>query len=274
MNTYVTALDDVSDLERRSLLELANSFGGVESLAVRATPEGRAFTEDLQVARSSKQRRRSACRDAMVDWLYSGDAVTPPGVVRDTMMQDPRRNCFFAEPFSADDLDAAAAWLYRQGLVGGTLVGQAQGPVILYLTDAGVKCAEVFGSDTDGYLQSQQRASGSTPAVAVTTSPRPANVTYIFNAPVSGTNVAVGDSSTQRGDDPNTKEPGKPSGRDSDTITAAKIGGNYVVVARAISRSLSVTVVTLGSHKLESPHPVAADPFCGFLDGVRVLETE
>ena len=44
--------------------------------------------------------------------------------------------------------------------------------------------------------------------------------------------------------------------------------------ARAISRSLSVSVVTLGSHKLERPHPVAADPFCGFLDGVRVLEAK
>jgi creatinine amidohydrolase/Fe(II)-dependent formamide hydrolase-like protein len=43
---------------------------------------------------------------------------------------------------------------------------------------------------------------------------------------------------------------------------------------RAISRSLSVTAVTLGSHELESPHPVAADPFCGFLDGVHVLEAE
>ena len=46
------------------------------------------------------------------------------------------------------------------------------------------------------------------------------------------------------------------------------------LLSRAISRSLSVTAVTLGSHELESPHPVAADPFCGFLDGVRVLEAE
>lgn len=43
---------------------------------------------------------------------------------------------------------------------------------------------------------------------------------------------------------------------------------------RAISRSLSVSVVTLGSHELERPRPVAADPFCGFLDGVRVFEAE
>ena len=81
----------------------------------------------------------------MVDWLYSRDAVSPPGVDRDTMLQD-RRGYFFAEPFTADDLDAAAAWLHRQGLVGGTMIDQAQGPVVLYLTDTGVKCAEDFGS--------------------------------------------------------------------------------------------------------------------------------
>src|SRR6516164_5417807 len=51
-------------------------------------------------------------------------------------------------------------------------------------------------------------------------------------------------------------------------------GINAAHRGRAISRSLSVTVATLSSHELESPHPVAADPFCGFLDGVRVLEAE
>ena len=120
-------------LERRSLIDLANSFGGVESLAAQSTPEGRAFADDLQATRSNTQRRRSACRDAMVDWLYSCDAVNPPGVVRDRMLQD-RRGYFFAKPFTADDLDSAAAWLYRQSLVGGTMIAEAQGPVRLYLT--------------------------------------------------------------------------------------------------------------------------------------------
>lgn len=256
MNTYVTALDDVSDLERRRLLELANSFGGVESLAIRATPEGRAFAEELQAARGSKQRRRSACRDAMVDWLYSGDAERPPGVVRNALMQDPRRNCFFAEPFSADDLDAAAAWLYRQGLVGGSMVEEAQGPVILYLTDIGVKCAEEFDSDTDGFLQSRQRLSA--PAPETTTSPRTANVTYNFNAPVSGSNVAVGDSSIHRADDPKAKEPGEPSGRDSDTIVAARIGGKYAIAAAvlaAIIGTIMAAVLTKGFGLISSNSP-------------------
>jgi hypothetical protein len=77
MNTYAIALDDVNDLERRSLIELANSYGDVDELQVLATPDGRAFTEALKAPRGNKQRRRLACRNAMVDWLYSSDAVSP-----------------------------------------------------------------------------------------------------------------------------------------------------------------------------------------------------
>lgn len=171
MNTYVIALDDVNELERRSLIDLANSLGSVESLAAQSIPEGRALADDLRAAHSDTQRRRSACRDAMVDWLYSCDAVNPPGVVRDRMLQD-RRGYFFAEPFTANDLDTAAAWLYRQGLVGGTATGQTQGPVRLYLTDTGVKCVEDFSSDTGAYLERQQyRTSGPTVTIGTNSAP-------------------------------------------------------------------------------------------------------
>ncbi len=162
MNTYAIALDDVNSLVSRSLLDLANSFGSVWDLRAQSTPVGRAFADDLQAARSDTRRRRSACRDAIVDWLYSRDAVNPPGVNRDGILHD-RRGYFFAEPFTADDLDAAAAWLYRNSLVRGTMIAEAQGPVVLYLTDSGLKCAEDFNSDTSAYLERQQyRASGPT----------------------------------------------------------------------------------------------------------------
>jgi hypothetical protein len=36
------------------------------------------------------------------------------------------------------------------------MVEEAQGPVVLYLTDTGVKCAEDFGSDTAAYIERQQ----------------------------------------------------------------------------------------------------------------------
>jgi hypothetical protein len=49
------------------------------------------------------------------------------------------------------------------------MVDQAQGPVILYLTDSGIKCAEEFGSDTDGYLRRQ--ASGPTVNIGTNSAP-------------------------------------------------------------------------------------------------------
>lgn len=161
----------MNELERRSLIDLANSFGDVYALGAQSTPQGRAFADDLRAARSNTQRRRAACRDAMVDWLYSRDGVDPPGVVRDTMSQD-RRGYFFAEPFTDNDLDSAAAWLYRQGLVKGAMVDQALGPVRLYLTDAGVKCVEEFGAETGGYLGGQ-RSQTSGPNVYIGTNSAP-----------------------------------------------------------------------------------------------------
>lgn len=172
MNTYQIARGDLDFLHSGSLLRLAAGLGGIESLDVMATPQGRAFAEELKAARDNKQRRRTACRDAMVDWLYSRDALSPPGVIRETMLEDPQRGYWFAEPFSDDDLDSAAAWLCRQRLADGTLVDQAQGPIILYLTDAGVTCAEDFGSDTGACLDKQQyRAAGPTVHIGVNRAP-------------------------------------------------------------------------------------------------------
>ena len=191
MNTYEIALDDVNDLDRRSLMDLANGVGSVYDLAAQSTPEGRAFTDDLRAARSNTQRRRTACRDAMVDWLYSRDVVSPPGVVRDTMLQD-RRGYFFAEPFTANDLDSAAAWLHRQNLVGGTMIGQALGPVRLYLTDRGVKCVEDFGSDTGAYLGRQQYGT-SGPTVYIGTNSAPFQVAGDYARQVQNIGTSAND---------------------------------------------------------------------------------
>ena len=94
----------------------------------------------------------------MVDWLYSVDAVNPPGALRDQMLDDPQRGAWFAEPFSQDDLGSAAGWLERNGLAKGTMkMDQREGPVRLHLTDAGVTCAEEFGSDTGRYFDKQRQ---------------------------------------------------------------------------------------------------------------------
>jgi hypothetical protein len=153
--------DELRELERRSLIDLAAGMGGIEAFDALAAAQGRRLAEELQARRADKRLRKAACRDAMVDWLYARDAtssLTQPA--RDKMLAYPRWGTWLAEPFSADDLDAAAAWLERQGMVKGVKVDQREGPVRLYLTDAGVACSEEFGSDTARYTAAHRSAAG------------------------------------------------------------------------------------------------------------------
>lgn len=161
---------ELHDLARRSLIDLHAGIGGVESYDALATPEARLLVEQLQARRADKRLRKAACRDAMVDWLYSRDAVSPlTQPARDEMLNDLRWSVWLAAPFSFDDLDAAAAWLDRHSLVKGVMIDQCDGPVRLYLTDEGVVCVEQFGSDTSRYVEMHERGPGSGPAVRIGT---------------------------------------------------------------------------------------------------------
>ena len=153
-------------------------MGGIRALHVHHTQGARDLAEQLQAARANKRLPKSACRDAMADWLHSRDATSPDPDLpdRDEMLADPQRGVWFAEPFSADDLDAAAACLHRQGLVKGIMIAESEGPVRLYLTDAGVECAEDFDSYADRYVEAQRRPAGTGPTVHIGTNSGPFQV--------------------------------------------------------------------------------------------------
>jgi len=199
MNTNEVARSDLDALERESLIRQMSGMGGIEALDVLLTSEGRAFAECLQAARGNKQRRRSGCRDAIIAWLYSRDAVSPPGLWTTEILDDPQTGAWFAHPFPLEDVLAASGWLYQQGLVKGNIIGippkftqrmaelapesadflariaRYDAPSPLYLTDTGEKCAEDFGSDTRAYLERQQyRPHG--PSVSIGTHSGPLQV--------------------------------------------------------------------------------------------------
>jgi hypothetical protein len=173
------ARGDLKALESRWWLKATGMKSGIESLGVRATDEAREFLEGLHAMRADKQLRRTACRDAMVNWLYAQDAVNSQEMaLRDVMLADLAIGTWFGQPFTSADLDVAAGWLHRQGLADGIITNMgAEGPEWLYLTDDGIKCAEQFSSDTGAYLTKvRQPPSSIGPTVTIGTHSGPLQV--------------------------------------------------------------------------------------------------
>jgi hypothetical protein len=177
-NNFDTAYGDLRLLEERCLIDLFPAMGGIRALHVRVKYGCRDFATEVRAKRENKGRRRTACRDAMVDWLHALDAVTasPEMPATEAMLQDPQHGIWFAQPFTPADLDQAAAWLHEEGLVGGITAEEAGGPILLHLTDEGVRCAEDFKADTVGYSAAKRQPTTSGPSVQIGTNSGPFQV--------------------------------------------------------------------------------------------------
>lgn len=91
MNTWDVAHADLKQLERLGLIHLSVAMGGMGGMRISQVQGARDFAEELRVKRADKRRRRVACRDAVVDWLVSVDAVSAHRVqVLSNMMASPR----------------------------------------------------------------------------------------------------------------------------------------------------------------------------------------
>jgi hypothetical protein len=166
---YEIAMGDLNALKRARLVEFQQPIGGLRAVGVQVTARARDQVDEWREIRVNRRLRRTACREALVDWLYAQDAVTdmPPFPVVDDVLADPRRGLWFAAPFTQTDVDEASAWLERHGLLGGPKAYQRSGPIRAYLTDAGVSCAADFDGRTDAYIDAQRRALSSGPTVNI-----------------------------------------------------------------------------------------------------------
>lgn len=159
MNRPDVAHDDLKLLEDRSLIKLFAGGAGIQGMEILLFPGIRDLAEEMRDNRASRSARRVACRDAMVAWLWTHDALShATRQVRAEMLNESGFSVWFAEPFSDADLDTAAAWLKHHGLVDGVGAEETQGPFLLFLTDEGAECAERFESDTDRWKQAQQQS--------------------------------------------------------------------------------------------------------------------
>jgi hypothetical protein len=145
-------------------------------MAAMLTAQSHDFVEQLRAQRAHKVQRRTACRDAMVAWLYTADATNVDQMVlRKLMLQDRQHGMWLAAPFDSIDLADAAAWLREQRLVDGLEIDRDPGPVRLHLTGQGIACAERFDSDTRRY-QEERLGHRSGPTVTIGNNSGPVQV--------------------------------------------------------------------------------------------------
>lgn len=143
------------------------------------TAAGAEQAEQSQRAWHDSVARDRAARNALLAWMRD-QRDSPQGAALVTNFLQDRRSTADGRFFSAADVDAAAAYLYDKGLIDGTFADQQRGPVFARLKADGIDCIE-HGGDVAAYLAGSHVA----------------GTTYNFNAPVTGTNVAVGDGATQ-----------------------------------------------------------------------------
>lgn len=166
-NDFGVARTDFAALVQERQIMDGSGIGGIESMAAMLAPQGHDFLEQLRARRAKKGQRRTACRDAMVAWLYSADATNRVRrSIRHRMLEDPQYGIWLAALFDPVDLADAALWLQDKGLVDGLGADQATGPLQLYLTSPGIACAERFNSDTRRY-QEERMGQRSGPTVTI-----------------------------------------------------------------------------------------------------------
>jgi hypothetical protein len=140
------------------------------------TASGAAYAESARERWNSQVFRRRAARDALLAWLHDFEGAQHGPFPLAGFLRDPRR-VVDGHFFSRRDIDGAATYLCQKGLMDGRFADDAL--IAASLTAEGIDCMEQGGN------------------VAEYLTPHSIGVTYNFHAPVSGTNVALGDHATQ-----------------------------------------------------------------------------
>lgn len=124
--------------------------------SVFLTGEGSATARKVAAASNNGGKRRSAIRNGIVDWLSS---VGEPSAISDFLNNS--RASFFGEPYTPDEMSAAATYLADKGIVKG--IGSWGGELLRpSLTSEGLDCADSYACDVQAYLNRSQGLGGNT----------------------------------------------------------------------------------------------------------------
>ena len=169
--------DALSQLEAQGLIRLVWANQPLPDVILTAA--GAASARGSNEGWNIRTSRNRAVRNALLAWLHDQEDNLQGAALLASFLQDPH-SIIGGHITSPADLDAASAYLCDKKLIQGTaFIDQQRGPVWAHLTADGIDCME-HGGDVAEYL-----------------TPRSSQVTYTFNGPITGTNVAVGDHAHQ-----------------------------------------------------------------------------
>lgn len=141
--------DVVDSTEALAAEGLANPPEGMVASANSAwlTAAGRRLASGWDANRRSVRRRRSACRDAMLDWLY--EVPQRPTDARGLLVDT--RGWFFGQQFTDANVGEAVTHLHGIGLVEASTIAEGP-PVQPFLSEEGKECVERYDSSVAAYL--------------------------------------------------------------------------------------------------------------------------
>ena len=140
----------------------------------------------VPVTPKDRSARQWACRTALVAWLFDIEAVESMTRAKawDEFFLD-ARSMHEGVKFTDEDVDGCATWLHRHGLIDGVIVDRFNGPVLSYLTDRGIHCADRFGADIRGYVGAMEQPRQSGPNLQRQCHPRAVGVTSNLQARIT-----------------------------------------------------------------------------------------
>lgn len=158
MNAWDVAHADLKRLEVRGRIQLSAAMGGIQGLHVYQFQGARAAAEELQAKRADKRKKRRECRDAVLSWLASVDAISSTNVqILSNMLSNSQFGMWFAQPFSVQDVADAASWLNQHGLIECATIAGNTATMVACLSDEGIRCVDDFDSRSDLYTAWQEQ---------------------------------------------------------------------------------------------------------------------
>ncbi|MEV0586749.1 hypothetical protein [Nonomuraea sp. NPDC050310] len=144
----------------KSMGLLDDKHSGMGAPSANITSAGIRWVEERRRRRADPRLRAAAARTGLLTWLWNqkqqGDHM--PVV---TQFLAAGEASFEGGPFHEDEIQRAAEYLHRAGLIDGPTVAQERGPVRAEPTKEGDYCVEHHGGDVSEYERQRRAGSGS-----------------------------------------------------------------------------------------------------------------